>query len=658
MVWRPPPSPVLDLLGLFGLCCGSRRRAKPMDPLLPLERFAALSAEIEAGAPPDAILDREGLSLEQWAAFEAMWRARIEEDIAQGSFDLTNRYNAAFVARRNALRYEPPARLPAPPAAYAADPSMQPVPTPRMLYASAPPPAMVADPLTQPVPTPRMPHAPAPPPAVGVGVAPAEPATLPPRTPRMVQAPEPPPGAYDDRPTPIPDTLRPGMITAAASGNRATQAPSRLEDRVTGPDETSPPSSLPVSTPRQEVQQEGPRFDGLPFRPAPAAGADIAPRSTNDLSGVLPFKPAAGNALPAAAIPSPAPPTSQASWSGAGTGTVKMTVIAGPAAPSPPPAEPEPEIAAPLSPPPPPPPVSLRMPAISGPPVLTGPGRLAPAPVVFPFALWRRAEPQAYPAPAHVFPAYAPAPYAPPAHAVQAPALPAHSPPAPALPPHSVPGHALPAHLPAAQAPQALSPQGHAPPARPSQPGFPAVAPPASPTALPPVSPPTITAGPSSTRLGPASSRHTLPPNIVTASPVVPFKAAAEAPVTYSVATAAGFPPPTPYVPPGAAAPPAAPSFPAAAAPPPAQPPGLAVPAVLGASSSRLSLEQYASLSAEVAISPGTSAAVRARYGLDENAYVAETGYWQRCFSANKELFTRYSALYQSYREWFSRSAR
>jgi hypothetical protein len=84
----------------------------------------------------------------------------------------------------------------------------------------------------------------------------------------------------------------------------------------------------------------------------------------------------------------------------------------------------------------------------------------------------------------------------------------------------------------------------------------------------------------------------------------------------------------------------------------------LAVPAVLGASSSRLSLEQYASLSAEVAISPGTSAAVRARYGLDENAYVAETGYWQRCFSANKELFTRYSALYQSYREWFSRSAR
>ncbi|MCK6587704.1 MAG: hypothetical protein L6Q76_08980, partial [Polyangiaceae bacterium] len=121
--------------------------------------------------------------------------------------------------------------------------------------------------------------------------------------------------------------------------------------------------------------------------------------------------------------------------------------------------------------------------------------------------------------------------------------------------------------------------------------------------------------------LAPVSARQTLPPNVVPSSPVVPFKAAV---------------------------PPAAPS----------QPAGLAVPAVLGANASRLTLEQYASMSAEVAISPGTSAAVRARYGLDENAYIAETGFWQRRFSADKDLFTRYSALYQSYREWFSRSAR
>jgi hypothetical protein len=155
--------------------------------------------------------------------------------------------------------------------------------------------------------------------------------------------------------------------------------------------------------------------------------------------------------------------------------------------------------------------------------------------------------------------------------------------------------------------------------------------------------PPIIAAGPSSTHLAPVSSRQTLPPNLAQASPVVPFKAAPDAPGTYSAPTAAGFP--TPYNAP-------------AAAPAPPQPAGLAVPAVLGASSSRLTLEQYASLSAEIAISPGTSAAVRARYGLDENAYVAETGFWQRRFSSDKELFIRYSALYQSYREWFSRSAR
>src|SRR5687767_2732719 len=106
-----------------------------MDALLPLERFAALSAEIESGSPRDAVLDREGLSPEQWAAFEAMWRARIEDDISHGSFELTNRYNAAFVASRAALRYGTPAPEPGAMVGYAPDPVGQPVPTPRMLQA-------------------------------------------------------------------------------------------------------------------------------------------------------------------------------------------------------------------------------------------------------------------------------------------------------------------------------------------------------------------------------------------------------------------------------------------------------------------------------------------------------------------------------------------
>jgi hypothetical protein len=622
-----------------------------MDPLLTLERFAALSAEIEAGAPPEAVLAREGLSPEQWAAFEAMWRARIEDDISHGSFELTNRYNASFVARRAALRYETPA-LDLTAGGYAPEASMQPVPTPRMLQApppgdAGPPPTprMLQAPLPPPrmsptdpgpPPTPRMPQAPPPLPPAMVVVDQGPP---PVPTPRMVQAPPPVPRtapsypslaspvaspeprpAYDveDSPTPVPETLRPGMALPVHAGDRPTPPPSTQENRTTSPEEMPPPSSRPASTPRQETQ-EGPRFDGLPFRPGPA-GSDVAPRSTGDFSGVLPFKPAAGPVSVAAPAPQP-----QSPWGGTGTGTVKMGVVAGPA---PLIADPETEIAGPISPPPAAP---FVMQAVAGPPVLTNPGSLTPSPVPFPFALRRRAsDPQA-----HV--AHASPPHAPPA---APPALPAHA--THALPPHSVPAHALPAHL--AQAPQA---QIHVPQARPSQPAFPAVnpvAPPASPPGLPPMNPPPViaTAGPSSTHLAPVSARQTLPPNLAASSPVVPFKAAPDAPGVYSAATAAGFPPPTPYVAPGAAP----------------QPAGLAVPAVLGASSSRLTLEQYASLSAEIAISPGTSAAVRARYGLDENAYVAETGFWQRRFSSDKELFIRYSALYQSYREWFSRSAR
>lgn len=82
------------------------------------------------------------------------------------------------------------------------------------------------------------------------------------------------------------------------------------------------------------------------------------------------------------------------------------------------------------------------------------------------------------------------------------------------------------------------------------------------------------------------------------------------------------------------------------------------MPASLGASTCRLTIEQFASLSAEVAINPGAAAQVRGRYGLDEMSHMAESGVWHRRFSADKELFTRYSALYQSYREWLAKQQR
>ena len=72
----------------------------------------------------------------------------------------------------------------------------------------------------------------------------------------------------------------------------------------------------------------------------------------------------------------------------------------------------------------------------------------------------------------------------------------------------------------------------------------------------------------------------------------------------------------------------------------------------------RFTLEQFTSLSAEIAIAPASVAQVRGRYGLDEASHRAEAEEWGRRFAADKELFARYSALFQSYRDWLARSAR
>jgi hypothetical protein len=72
----------------------------------------------------------------------------------------------------------------------------------------------------------------------------------------------------------------------------------------------------------------------------------------------------------------------------------------------------------------------------------------------------------------------------------------------------------------------------------------------------------------------------------------------------------------------------------------------------------RFTLEQFASLSAEIAVAPPAVAQVRGRYGLDEASHRAEAEEWGRRFAADKELFARYGALFQSYRDWLARSGR
>jgi hypothetical protein len=97
------------------------------------------------------------------------------------------------------------------------------------------------------------------------------------------------------------------------------------------------------------------------------------------------------------------------------------------------------------------------------------------------------------------------------------------------------------------------------------------------------------------------------------------------------------------------AVPPPPPSAPAAA--PPLPPPSAAV-------ATRLTLEQFASLTAEIAVNPRGAAQIRARYGFDEASHRAEAEEHNRRFNADPALLARYMELFQAYREYVARAPR
>jgi hypothetical protein len=72
----------------------------------------------------------------------------------------------------------------------------------------------------------------------------------------------------------------------------------------------------------------------------------------------------------------------------------------------------------------------------------------------------------------------------------------------------------------------------------------------------------------------------------------------------------------------------------------------------------RFTLEQLASLAAEIAQNPTAIAQVRARYQLSEAAHLAEFAAWQRRFAADQALYARYTMLFRSYRDWLARPRR
>jgi hypothetical protein len=145
----------------------------------------------------------------------------------------------------------------------------------------------------------------------------------------------------------------------------------------------------------------------------------------------------------------------------------------------------------------------------------------------------------------------------------------------------------------------------------------------------------------------------------VVASSSIPRDDAGKLPFRAPTDAGPRLPPPAPPPPPRAGQ-----GLPFRASPPPlpprAAPAAAPAPAAAAATSTstRFSLEQFASLSAEIAVTPAAVAQVRGRYGLDDASHRAEAEEWGRRFSADKELFARYGALFQSYRDWLARSPR
>src|SRR5262249_45974384 len=89
------------------------------------------------------------------------------------------------------------------------------------------------------------------------------------------------------------------------------------------------------------------------------------------------------------------------------------------------------------------------------------------------------------------------------------------------------------------------------------------------------------------------------------------------------------------------------------APPPAARPPSVMPPSVPPASPRELTIEQYASLSAELSLSPEQAPAILAKYGIPsvEERRALDRA-WGVRFAADSELQNRWQALQAHYRQW------
>ena len=66
----------------------------------------------------------------------------------------------------------------------------------------------------------------------------------------------------------------------------------------------------------------------------------------------------------------------------------------------------------------------------------------------------------------------------------------------------------------------------------------------------------------------------------------------------------------------------------------------------------RLTLTQYASLCAELAVQPEQDAAIRTRYWFDTASLERERAHWEARFAGDPALFAEYLAYFRHYRDW------
>jgi hypothetical protein len=260
-----------------------------MEPPLDLERFATLSAELNAGTQRDELCAREGISLADWNASQEAWLARLADETAGKRFVLTNRYNNAFVARRRALTHGPrfPAHKPA--AARKVDPV-------------APPPVEVAPPPVVVVSLPAL--AAEPPPIYRQPEAP----------PPVYRAPEPPPTVYREPEPPAPHRAPKAATMALPAFTEPMTATLPFAPALPGAKTEGPSvaqSMLAKSRMALPFKPAGPAEPSAapPVAPAPAHAVDLTESST--ITGASPFAPSAPvlpfQPAPAASAPAPAP---------------------------------------------------------------------------------------------------------------------------------------------------------------------------------------------------------------------------------------------------------------------------------------------------------------------------------------------------------------